>query len=89
MTRMDRIVLKRMHHVSFATADLAASKRFFCNVLGLPKDERPAFSVLPAWLAVGDRLIQLSEDKNVGREVRGQISRSGHMAMEVEDLSAK
>ena len=86
MAGMDRIGLKRMHHVSFAVADLAASKQFFCEVLGLPEDERPAFRFPGAWLAVGDRQIHLIEESNAGREVRGRISRSDHLAMEVEDL---
>lgn len=83
---MDTIGIKRMHHVSFAVADLAASKRFFCEVLGLPEDERPAFRFPGAWLAVGDRQIHLIEDKNAGREARGPSSRSDHLAMEVADL---
>ncbi len=83
---MDRIGLKRMHHVSFAVADLTASKQFFCEILGLPEDERPAFSFPGAWLAVGDRQIHLIEEKSAGREVREQISRSDHLAMEVADL---
>lgn len=83
---MDQIGLKRMHHVSFAVADLAESKQFFCEVLGLPEDERPAFRFPGAWLAVGDRQIHLIEDKSAGRETREQISRSDHLAMEVADL---
>ena len=83
---MDRIGLKRMHHVSFAVADLSASKRFFCEVLGLPEEQRPAFSFPGAWLAVGDRQIHLIEDRSAGRRVREQISRSDHLAMEVDDL---
>ena len=83
---MDRIGLKRMHHVSFAVADLAASKRFFCEVLGLPEDDRPDFNFPGAWLAVGDRQIHLIEQTGAGRETRGRISRSDHLAMEVADL---
>ena len=83
---MDHIGLKRMHHVSFAVTNLAASKRFFCDVLGLPEDERPKFDFPGAWLAVGDRQIHLIEQTGAGREVRGRISRSDHLAMEVEDL---
>ena len=83
---MDRIGLKRMHHVSFAVADLTASKRFFCDVLGLPEEERPAFRFPGAWLSVGDRQIHLIEDKCAGREIREQIGRSDHLAMEVADL---
>jgi catechol 2,3-dioxygenase-like lactoylglutathione lyase family enzyme len=83
---MDRIGLKRMHHVSFAVADLAASKRFFCEILGLPEDDRPDFDFPGAWLAVGDRQIHLIEQREAGREIRGRISRSDHLAMEVADL---
>ena len=83
---MDHIGLKRMHHVSFAVSDLAASKRFFCGVLGLPEDERPAFKFPGAWLRVGDRQIHLIQEGGAGRAVRGKISRSDHLAMEVADL---
>ena len=83
---MDHIGLKRMHHVSFAVRDLAASKRFFCDVLGLAEDERPAFKFPGAWLKVGDRQIHLIQDSKGGRAVRKQISRSDHLAMEVADL---
>ena len=86
MGAMDRIGLKRMHHVSFAVADLAASKHFFCEVLGLPEEERPAFGFPGAWLAVGDRQIHLIQESSAGRAVRERISRSDHLAMEVADL---
>lgn len=86
MADMDQIGLKRMHHVSFAVADLSASKRFFCEILGLPEEERPAFRFPGAWLAVGDRQIHLIEEQSAGREIRERISRSDHLAMEVEDL---
>ncbi len=86
MIRMDRIGLKRIHHVSFAVADLDASRQFFCDVLGLPEALRPAFGFPGTWLAVGDRQIHLIEDRKAGRTVRDQISRSDHLAMEVEDL---
>ena len=75
-----------MHHVSFAVADLDASKRFFCEVLGLPEDDRPDFDFPGAWLAVGDRQIHLIEQTGAGRETQGRISRSDHLAMEVADL---
>ena len=87
MAFMDRIGLKRMHHVSFAVADLDASMDFFCGVLGLPEDNRPDFEFPGAWLAVGDRQIHLIADKGAGRAVREQISRGDHLAMEVRDLS--
>lgn len=84
---MDHIGLKRMHHVSFAVADLEASKKFFCGVLGLPEDDRPAFNFPGAWLAVGDRQIHLIADENAGRAPGERISRGDHLAMEVADLN--
>ena len=83
---MDKIGLKRLHHVSFAVSDLAASRRFFGEILGLPEDERPDFNFSGAWYAIGDRQLHLIEQGSSGREVAGQISRSDHMAMEVADL---
>jgi len=83
---MDKIGLKRLHHVSFAVSNLAASRRFFGEVLGLPEDERPSFNFAGAWYAIGDRQLHLIEQESSGGEVRGQISRSDHMAMEVADL---
>lgn len=83
---MDKIGLKRLHHVSFAVSDLAASRRFFGEILGLPEDERPDFNFAGAWYAIGDRQLHLIEQGSSGREVAGQISRADHMAMEVADL---
>lgn len=83
---MDKIGLKRLHHVSFAVSNLAESKRFFGGILGLPEDARPDFNFAGAWYAVGDRQLHLIEEAGGRREARGQISRSDHMAMEVADL---
>lgn len=83
---MSKIGLKRLHHVSFAVSNLAASKRFFGEVLGLPEDNRPDFDFPGAWYAVGDRQLHLIEQAVGRREAHGRISRSDHMAMEVADL---
>lgn len=83
---MDKIGLKRLHHVSFAVSDLAESKRFFGEVLGLPEDNRPSFNFAGAWYAVGDRQLHLIEEAAKSRQAYGQSGRSDHMAMEVADL---
>ncbi len=85
---MDRIGLKRMHHVSLAVSDLNASKHFFCEILGLPEDERPEFDFPGAWLAVGDRQIHLIQEQKANRKQNSQLTRSDHLALEVEDLNA-
>ena len=76
----------RLHHVSFAVKDLAASKRFFGGLIGFEELERPSFGFRGAWYAIGDRQLHLIEQADAGREVSGRISRSDHMALEVEDL---
>lgn len=80
------IPLVRLHHVSFAIRDLAASKRFFGGVLGLKEIDRPAFNFAGAWYALGDRQLHLIEQNSAGREAADRISRSDHMALEVSDL---
>lgn len=76
----------RLHHVSFAVADLDASKKFFGEVIGFEELDRPAFGFRGAWYAIGDRQLHLIEQEGAGREVTGRISRSDHMALEVKDL---
>jgi catechol 2,3-dioxygenase-like lactoylglutathione lyase family enzyme len=80
------IPLVRLHHVSFAIGDLAASKRFFGEVLGLPEIERPSFNFSGAWYALGDRQLHLIVQDGAGRDGAARISRSDHMALEVSDL---
>lgn len=76
----------RLHHVSFAVADLDASKQFFGGVIGFQELERSAFNFRGAWYAIGDRQLHLIEQSGAGREVTGRISRSDHMALEVKDI---
>lgn len=81
------IPLVRLHHVSFAIRDLAASKRFFGELLGLEEIERPSFNFSGAWYALGDRQLHLIVQDSTGRESGAdRISRSDHMALEVSDL---
>lgn len=82
------IDLVKLHHVSFAVSDLAASKRFFGGVLGLSEIERPNFNFPGAWYALGDRQLHLIEQSGAGREASGRISRSDHMALEITDMEA-
>lgn len=76
----------RLHHVSFAVKDLDASRKFFGDLIGFEELDRPEFSFRGAWYAIGDRQLHLIEQSGAGREVAGRISRSDHMALEVEDL---
>lgn len=83
------IDLVRLHHVSFAVRDLARSREFFGEVVGLVEIPRPAFSFPGAWFAVGDRQLHLIQESGaLPREVGERISRSDHMALEVRDIEA-
>ena len=82
------IDLVQLHHVSFATRDLEASKRFFGGVIGLPEIDRPGFGFAGAWYAIGDRQLHLIQDQGSGPGAKERISRSDHMALEVRDVGA-
>lgn len=82
------IPLERLHHVSFAVADLAKSKAFFGGVIGLPEIQRPAFNFAGAWYAIGDRQLHLIEQPGAGRDSSSRRSRSDHMALEVTEIGA-
>lgn len=76
----------RLHHVSFAVKNLDASKKFFGDLIGFKELDRPKFGFRGAWFAIGDRQLHLIEQSDAGLEVKGRISRSDHMALEVKDL---
>jgi catechol 2,3-dioxygenase-like lactoylglutathione lyase family enzyme len=82
------IELVRLHHVSFAVRDLARSREFFGNVVGLTELPRPGFSFPGAWFAIGDRQLHLIEEREggVALTVGERITRSDHMALEVADV---
>ncbi|MBI1196558.1 MAG: glyoxalase [Phenylobacterium sp.] len=46
--------LSRLAHVSIRARDLAASRRFYAEVLGLRDGSRPPFPFPGAWLYLGD-----------------------------------
>jgi catechol 2,3-dioxygenase-like lactoylglutathione lyase family enzyme len=54
-----------LDHINIRTADLAATRAFFIDVLGLTEGWRPAFGVPGAWLYAGDKdvvhLVQVAE----------------------------
>lgn len=46
---------KALDHVNIVTADLAATVRFYCDLLGLEEGPRPAFASPGAWLYLDGR----------------------------------
>ena len=81
-------------HLTIVVADLAASSRFYVDLLGLSEVDRPAFDFQGAWFGTGNCLIHLI----LANELSGQPgprnhdvtkpSRGLHFAFRVSDASA-
>ena len=51
--------IETVHHVSIPVTDLPRAERFYEDVLGLEKKDRPDFGFGGAWYGVGDRELHL------------------------------
>ena len=51
--------IETIHHVSLPVKDLARSKQFYSEILGLTEIARPPFDFPGAWYQVGDRQLHL------------------------------
>lgn len=73
--------LRGVHHVSLNVADAAASERFYVDVLGLERLDRPDFGFPGAWLGCADgRQVHLIQ-------VEDWVAPKGqHFAFAVEDI---
>jgi len=75
----------QLHHTSIRVADLARSRRFYEELLGLGALNRPELGMPGRWYGVGTGQIHLIECEPLGME----IDPSGpHFAIEVDDLDA-
>jgi catechol 2,3-dioxygenase-like lactoylglutathione lyase family enzyme len=78
-------LVRGLDHINIRTADLAATKALFVDVLGLSEGYRPAFGVPGAWLYAGDRaVVHLVE---VAAPPPGSEGSSlDHFAFEIDDF---
>jgi len=77
--------LKGLDHVTVRCADLARSRVFYGEVLGLRDGERPAFPVPGAWFYLGDRpVVHLFGGETGGSATTGSFD---HVAFEADDLA--
>jgi catechol 2,3-dioxygenase-like lactoylglutathione lyase family enzyme len=75
-----------LDHMTIVTADLAASRRFYAEVLGLRDGERPPFDVPGAWLYQGDKPIVHLVDREAG-DPSGSTGPFDHFAFKASDLA--
>lgn len=82
-------LIKRLHHSSLISSNLAVSRAFYEGVLELPVNPtRPNFSYGGIWYDIGDCMIHLlvvpNPDKDAVRPAHGGVDR--HTALIVNDL---
>ena len=77
------------HHTSFPVSDIARSREFYANTLGLTEIERPdIFGIAGAWFDAGPcqvHLIEVPEDADVGSPPPVCDPRARHAAFAVDD----
>ena len=73
-----------LDHINIRTTDLAATRAFFMDVLGLTPGWRPDFPFGGAWLYAGDKdVVHLVEVKTAGAASKG--SALDHFAFAIDD----
>src|ERR1700691_5388477 len=78
--------LARIDHVTILCSDLARSRAFYAEALGLVDGDRPPFNFPGAWLWLGDRAVVHLVG---GREVTSKDTGSfDHVAFAATDLDA-
>lgn len=88
------IRVKHIDHVTLVVKDVAASRRFYVELLGMTEVDRPAFSFGGAWFKAGATLVHLIEEHEASGpagypvEVLKRSSRNHHFAFEVDDAAA-
>lgn len=92
MTKQSNIAVTSFDHVTIICADLAATRRFYVDLLGMTEVERPAFAFPGLWFQIGNVQIHAtqasSEAGQAGWGDRGvkKISRGHHIAFAVDDV---
>jgi catechol 2,3-dioxygenase-like lactoylglutathione lyase family enzyme len=78
------LAITGLDHVNIRTTELARTRAFFTDVLGLIVGWRPDFSFGGAWLYAGDKdVVHLVEVSRAGAATRG--SSLDHFAFAIDD----
>lgn len=88
------ICVKTLDHVTLIVDDLEASRKFYCDLLGMQQVERPGFSFDGSWFQAGDTQIHLilhSDDSGPAGERTAELkksTRNRHFAFEIDDAKS-
>ena len=88
------IQVRHIDHVTLIVKSIAASRRFYVELLGMEEVARPAFDFAGAWFRAGATLVHLIEehDRSGPAGLPGapvmKSSRNHHFAFEVDDARA-
>jgi glyoxylase I family protein len=85
------MLVKRVHHVSFAVRDLAASRAFYEGILGLQPIARPELGLAGVWYGAGQgeiHLIQTPAGASVGAAPERLTPLADHCAVAIDDYAA-
>ena len=88
------IQVKTLDHVTLVVKDLARSRRFYVDGLGMREVERPGFSFAGSWFQAGPTQIHLilefegSGPAGLPIPERSKSSRNHHFAFQVDDAHA-
>jgi catechol 2,3-dioxygenase-like lactoylglutathione lyase family enzyme len=64
--------LTDLQHVAIRTADLAATDRFYIDILGMRRADRPPFGFPGSWLAMGSTMIHVMAG-DAAKDDTGQV----------------
>jgi catechol 2,3-dioxygenase-like lactoylglutathione lyase family enzyme len=93
MSERSAVNVSSFDHVTIICADLAATRRFYVDVLGMIEVPRPAFKFPGLWFQLGNVQIHATQESpEAGRagwaDQGGKVvSRGHHFAFRVDDVS--
>ncbi len=76
-----------LDHATIVTADLAAARRFFVDVVGLEDGARPPFGIDGYWLYAAGRPVIHLVDATVPAQAGRTSPRIDHVAFRIETVS--
>jgi catechol 2,3-dioxygenase-like lactoylglutathione lyase family enzyme len=78
------MAIQAMNHFTVLTLDMAATRRFYVDMLGFTEGARPPFGFDGAWFYVGDQpILHIVASGRMPKDPKGTLD---HMAFSATDL---